>query len=220
MRRKCSTVLALASALMLILPALGWSRHRMVEEQDTDQAAPVQPATQWGVGAAYLPGPTGPLDALTGTMKPNPDLALDGLLLLGTVSVPAGGTDASGNAVNDSMGSFGLGVQGRYDVLHPTEYLAFQLVGRLSYVDVGDTHTVAGHATSTNADQFGIFAGAGFEGFIPAWRSVSVEVNSGLNIAFGGASGGGASSSNDSIGLGGNTGATFMPFNFAVHYYF
>lgn len=219
MRHKRSKVLALASALMLTLPALGWSRHRVLEDQDTDQAA-VQPAPQWGVGAAYLPSPTGPLDALTGTFKPNPDLALDGLLLAGSGSVDDGGTDSSGNEVNDSIGSFGLGVQGRYDVLHPTNYLAFQVVGRLSWVDEGDTHTVAGHATSTSESQFGIFAGAGFEGFIPSWRSVSVEVNSGLNIAFTGTSGGGASSSDDTINLGGSGGAAFFPFNFAVHYYF
>jgi hypothetical protein len=218
MRHQRSTVLVLASALMLALPALGWSRHRVVEDTDTDQAPAAQPsATQWGVGAAYLPGPAGPLDALTGTLKPNPDFALDGLLLAGTGSVDNGGTDSAGNEVNDSVGSFGLGVQGRYDVLHPTDFLAFQLVGRLSYVDVGDTHTVAGHATSPSQSQFGIFAGAGFEGYIPSWRSVSLEANSGLNIAFTGMSGGG---SNDSINLGGGTGATFFPFNIAVHYYF
>ena len=104
---------------------------------------------------------------------------------------------------------------------HPMQFLYFQLLGRLSYVDLSSTHTVAGVAGTSASSQVGVFLGAGFEGFIPAWRNVSLEASSGFNIMMTGISSTGNPGANDtSVFLGASNTNTFVPFNLAVHYYF
>src|SRR5665213_238973 len=222
MQRTLYTGLALAAALMLAMPKAGWARHKHLHAPvvhaapDSTDQSPAAPA--WGVGFGYLPGPGGASNALSGTYRFNPDLSLDGLLLGGIASTINTGTDSAGNPVNGSNASFGLGAQARYSLLHPTDYLAFQLVGRLSYVTMSGTTPERGFNVSSSSGQFGVFLGAGFEGFLPAWRVVSVEVNSGVNIALTGVSG--ASAGGSSMSLGASNANAFVPFNLAVHYYF
>ncbi|HTB34945.1 MAG TPA: hypothetical protein VK842_08785 [bacterium] len=172
------------------------------------------------MGFGYLPSRNGAIDALSATYRINPDLDLDGLLLGGVASTYAGGTSASGGVVNDGVSSFGLGAQGRYSLFHPSQDLAFQVVGRLSYVTLSTTHTVLGNATTSSSGLIGLFAGFGFEGFIPAWRAVSIEVNSGFNIFLTGLSAGGTGANESSAYLGSSNANAFVPFNLAVHYYF
>jgi len=193
MRHNLSTYAVLAAALTLALPAMGQAKHKRVHKQAvdaTDQSTQsnAAPGPVWGAGYAYIIGPTGPLNALSATYRIQPDLAIDGLLLGGTGSVYLGGTNASGGTVNDSISNFGIGAQARYSLLHPNQYLAFQGVGKLTFETQTDSHTVLGNATTTSGDLVSIFLGAGFEGFIPAWQSVSIEVNSGFNITLAGAS--------------------------------
>jgi hypothetical protein len=224
MRQNLTTYAVLAAALTLALPAMGQAKHKRVHRQDpdaTDQSTPANaaPAPVWGAGFGYLPSTNGALDALSATYRLN-DLDLDGLLLGGVGSSYTGGTSASGAPVNDSNSSFGIGAQARYSLLHPTTFLALQAVGRLSYVIASADETHLGDTVSTSGGQFGIFLGAGFEGFIPAWSSVSIEVNSGLNIAFSNISSGGYNQGESAVYLGASNVNTFVPFNLAVHYYF
>lgn len=222
--RTVTTGLALAAALTLALPSIGQAAARRKHNRTPD--AVKTPATDnsdggtWGVGAAYLPSPTGALNALSGTYLIMPDLKIDGMLLGGNSSVPLGGTNSSGAQVNDGTGSFGIGAQARYSLLHPTSFLAFQLVGRLSYVVGTDSHEVLGTTVNSSASEFGLFVGAGFEGFIPAWKVVSIEVNSGMNIALTDSTSGGSSAGGAGVWLGASNANAFVPLNLAVHYYF
>ncbi|HTA16420.1 MAG TPA: hypothetical protein VK786_01580 [bacterium] len=225
MRHKLSTYAVLAAALTLALPAMGQAKHKRVHRQApdaTDQSmqSNAAPEPVWGAGFAYLIGPTGALNALSATYRLQPDLALDGLLLGGFSSQYLGGTSASGATVNDSISNFGIGAQARYSLLHPNQYLAFQGVGKLSYLTQSDTHTVLGTATTTSGGQVSLFLGAGFEGFIPSWQAVSIEVNSGFNIMLSSVSAGGKSADQSAVFLGASNGNAFVPFNLAVHYYF
>jgi hypothetical protein len=216
MKKPMLTGLAVAAVLGLSLasPAQAARRSTAPAASSSDGDG------KWGVGFGYLPSRGGAIDALSATFRVNPDLDLDGLLLGGMSSTSNGGTDSSGNPVNDGNSSFGLGVQGRYDLAHANEYLAFQAVGRLSYVTLSNTHTVLGTNTTSTSGQIGAFVGIGFEGFIPAWRSVSIEVNSGLNIQLTGVGVGGVSANETAVYLGASNANAFVPFNLAVHYYF
>jgi hypothetical protein len=225
MRHNLSMYAVLAAALTLALPAMGQAKHKRVHRQvpdATDQStqSTAAPAPVWGAGFGYLPSTNGALDALSATYRPNPDLDFDGLLLGGFGSSYTGGTNSSGQPVNDSNSSFGIGAQARYSLVHPTTFLALQAVGRLSYVIASANQTHLGDTVSTSGGQFGIFLGAGFEGFIPAWSSVSVEINSGLNIMLSNISYGGYNQGQSAIYLGASNTNTFVPFNLAVHYYF
>jgi len=226
MRHNLSIYAVLAAALTLALPAMGQARHKRVHSQDADatdpsQASDAAPESIWGVGAAYLPGPAGALDAISVTYRGVPNLDFDGMLLggaaSGTVSTTFGSATGAGS-------DFGIGAQARYALLHPSQYLSFQLLGRLSYVTGTLTGTAGGASGSLTTDVFGIFLGGGFEGFIPFWSNVSVEVSSGLNLGFEGtsASAGGATASagGSAFGLGASNVNAFVPFNLAVHYYF
>jgi hypothetical protein len=216
MRHNLPIYAVLAAALTLALPAAGQAKHKRVHRQDPD-------ATDQSVqsnAAPYLPSTNGALDALSATYRLNPDLDIDGLLLGGVGSSYNGGTNSAGQPVNDSNSSFGIGAQARYSLLHPTTFLALQAVGRLSYVIASADQTHLGDTVSTSGGQFGIFVGAGFEGFIPAWSSVSVEINSGLNIMFSDISAGGYNQGESAVYLGASNTNTFVPFNLAVHYYF
>jgi hypothetical protein len=224
MQRTLSTGLALAAALVLTLPSIGQAAPRRKHNHTPDAVqTPAVDDTDggtWGVGVGYLPSPVGALNALSGTYRIMPDLKIDGLLLGGVSSVPLGGTNASGAPVNDGTGSFGIGAQARYSLLHPTSFLDFQLVGRLSFVTGTDSHEVLGTTVNSSASEFGMFVGAGFEGFIPAWRVVSIEVNSGVNIALSGATDGPYSAGGSGVWLGASNANAFVPLNLAVHYYF
>lgn len=219
--------LSLSAALLLALPGLSYSagRHTHSVQPPEDNSAPATDSP-WGVGAAYLPGPGGAIDALSLTYRGVPNWDFDGMLLGGSASGTV--NDSFGGSANGAGSAFGIGAQARYGLLHPSEYLIFQLVGRLSYVTSSATGTVSdglGSASGTiSNDVFGIFVGAGFEGFFPFWRNVSVEVNSGIN--FGSESttetGGGnsVSASGSVFGLGASNVNAFVPLNLAVHYYF
>jgi hypothetical protein len=216
MKQPIITGLMLAAALTLTLPSLGRSARRAQPQP----AASDDDSGKWGVGYAYLPSRSGALDALSATYRLNPNLDLDGMLLGGIGSVYNGGTSASGGVVNDGVSNFGLAAQGRLSLAHPTQDLAFQVVGRLSYVTESTTHTVLGNAVTTSDGLIGLFAGFGFEGFIPSWRAVSIEVNSGFNVFLTGVSAAGTGANEMSAYLGASNANAFVPFNLAVHYYF
>jgi hypothetical protein len=225
MRNSLSTTLALAAALTLSLPGSSWAKHHRAKtpkpyasDQSADQSTAPEPV--WGVGFGYLPSTNGALDALSATYRLNPDLDLDGLLLAGAGSTYNGGTNSAGQPVDDSNSSFGIGAQGRYSLLHPTSFLALQAVGRLSYVTASAAQTHLGNTITTTGGQFGVFAGVGFEGFVPAWPAVSIEVNSGLNIMLSDISVAGFNQGQSAVYLGASNTNAFVPFNLAVHYYF
>jgi hypothetical protein len=214
MKKTIITGLTLAAALTVALPSLGHcARHAQAAASDDDSA-------KWGVGYGYLPIRGGAIDALSATYRLNPNVDLDGLLLGGVGSAYTGGTSASGAVVDDGISNFGLGAQGRFSLAHPTQDLAFQAVGRLSYVTTSTTHTVAGISGTNSSGEVALFAGFGFEGFIPDWRAVSIEVNSGFNVLLTGVSAGGTGASEMSAYLGASNANSFVPFNLAVHYYF
>ena len=216
MKKPMLTGLALAAALSLSLasPAQAARRAAAPASNSSDGGG------QWGVGFGYLPDRNGAIDALSATYRLNPNVDLDGLLLGGIGSTYAGGTSASGGVVNDGTSTFGLGAQGRFSLAHPNPDLAFQAVGRLSYVTLSTTHTVGGVASTISSGEVALFAGFGFEGFIPAWRAVSIEVNSGFNVFLTGVTAGGAGANEVSAYLGASNPNAFVPFNLAVHYYF
>lgn len=212
MKRHRSQWFTLAAALTLILPGVAQAARRERAQpreriQERVQAPTDAGDSRWAMGFGYLPGPNGALDALSATFSPTPDVDIDGLLLGGTVSNANGG--------NVSTSAFGLGAQGRFSLLHPSPNLAFQVLGRLSYVSSGNPY-----GANSSSSQVGLFLGAGFEGYIPAWRAVSVEVNSGFNIGLASYSAGGTTVNSTAISLGASNANAFVPFNLAVHYHF
>lgn len=163
---------------------------------------------KWGVGAAYLPGASD--GALSGTYWVMDGLAIDGFLGFGALSSSVSGYSAS------SKSDFLIGASGRYDLAKPTPNLHLQVIGRLTYAS--NSTSIPG-GSSFGGSTIDLFAGAGFEGFIPAWHAVSLEINTGLHVY------------TDSTTLGSGSGATtgfylgaknssFLPVNVALHYYF
>lgn len=208
MQRHRSQLLTLATALALALPGVASAaRRERVQPRERVQASTDDGQSRWAMGFCYLPGPNGALNALSATFNPTPDLALDGLLL--------GGSQSNVNGGNFSGSAFGLGAQGRFSLLHPSPDLAFQVLGRLSYVALSNSN-----GANTSSSQVGLFLGAGFEGYIPVWRAVSVEINSGFNIGLDSYSAGGTTVNSTAISLGTSNVNAFVPFNLAVHYHF
>lgn len=208
MQRHRSQLLTLAAALALALPGIASAaRRERIQPRERVQASADDGQSRWALGFGYLPGPYGALNALSATFNPTPDLALDGLLL--------GGSESNVGGSNYSSSAFGLGAQGRFSLLHPSPDLAFQVLGRLSYVTLSNPNGV-----NTTSSQVGLFLGAGFEGTIPVWRAVSLEINSGFNIGLNSYSGGGTTVNGTAINLGASNANTFVPFNLAVHYHF
>jgi hypothetical protein len=225
MRPTLSTTLALSAALLLSLPGLGLCARHARTAEATPEPTPEMTGSPWGVGAAYLPGPGGALDAISITYRGKPDWDFDGMLLGGSAS----GTVTTSFGGGSNTGSdFGIGAQARYGLLHPSQYLVFQLVGRLSYVTGSTSASVSAGGASENGtfttSVLGVFVGAGFEAFFAYWRNVSIELNTGVNFASENttASGGGnsVSSGGSAFGIGASNVNSFVPLDLAVHYYF
>jgi hypothetical protein len=171
-----------------------------------------------GVGAVIIPTAGTYVSAVTGSYWMSNKVALDGYLGAGGGSVYNGGTASNGAPVTDNTSNLFIAIGGRLDLARPTPDLHLQAIGRLSFNDLSTDHTALGNTATLAGSTVGIFVGAGFEGFIPGWHSVSIEVNSGLHLDLNNTSYPGNNLGSTSYYFGG--GAGLVPVNLGIHYYF
>jgi hypothetical protein len=163
--------------------------------------APGDMTGTWGVGAAN----TGADNAVTGTYWVMNALAIDGLLGFGSTATSVSSVSTG------SQFNFLIGAAGRYDLAKPMPDLHIQVIGRLSYSSMPSVSTID------------TFVGAGFEGFIPGWHGVSLEISTGLHayistLTYSYLGVGSATGTQSGFYLGGGNGV--LPVNLAVHCYF
>jgi hypothetical protein len=215
---------SIISGLLLIALAMGPALHAKAKKNVGGvPAASTGMGGTFGAGVAMLPSYKSEMPALTADFWVMDSLAVEALLGVGTGSQYNGGTDGSGNPAMDGIFAFGLGAGARWVFAAPSEHLLLQGVARLNYANNSQTSPVAGSNTVTTRNIFGVYVGAGFEGFLPVWDALSLEVNAGLKAQFPSSTvappvGASRSYSESSIELGGDN--TFIPANIALHYYF
>ena len=145
-------------------------------------------------------------------------LCWEGLLALNVTSSPGGETNADNTGTSTNFGG-GLGTSFRYNFRQPVRGVFIQWIGRATLGVLGQTVNNGEEEIATLTTNFSLFAGLGFEAFLPVWEALSVEGNVGLAVNSSQVQGaglpGGQSSSSFAI-----TGTGYLPLNLSVHYYF
>jgi hypothetical protein len=195
-----------------------------------------------GISLGYLPDFTGAFPVLDLPNQCIPTISMNwwfgrkfaletGLGYCG-YSAYDGGYNSSGDPASSSDDEFALTVGGRFVLAQPTKYLLFELPVRLALLEGSWTQPNGNDTDNYSGTAELVYAGFGFEAFIPHLSNVSLEISSGLSLLYG-------SSLSESIqettkyqtvtvtdtfpnatdfklgGFGWN-----LPFTFAVHTYF
>jgi hypothetical protein len=197
--------LILMAALVLISSA-GFAKKAATRQ---DYSSPDELSTglegKWGIGFDTVPGASSggePLAPGLGTAN-----ALDvrywrtdrvGIEALLTFGVSNGSSPSS-----ESI--FGAGLGFKYNWKKPVDDVLVQWLGRFTFA--------SDNSGGANISTVALWAGSGFEAFIPAWRALSVEGSVGLGFVDQNKAG----TTETIFGLNGNG---FVPVNVAVHYYF
>jgi hypothetical protein len=186
-------------------------------------------AGRWGLGVDSVPGITplagsGPLIAVPRALDlrywATDRLGLD-LLLAGNYSSQQAGKGALSPLVSSSPGDavYGGGLAARYNLSEPNRDLLAQLVLRATAAQSVENAGAGGAAA--NSSTLALFAGAGFEAFVPGWDWLSVEASAGLTgfseslTPQGGSAGGAQTLSGLAL-----AGSGYSPVNASVHIYF
>lgn len=185
-------------------------------------------AGRWGLGFDNIPGASAGTGLVPGLATPNAvairywvheRLSWDGLLALDISSQPAGGTGAPGVPAGTDQRGYGVGTVLKFNAKRPTPWLLAQVLARASLASLSQVQNDGSNNGQTTTT-FGLGLGAGFEAFLPAWDSLSVEGSVGLNFSSsqtktdGGTQ---AAQSGSSLGI---SGSGFNPLNVAIHLYF
>lgn len=185
-------------------------------------------AGRWGLGFDNIPGASAGTGLVPGLASSNAvsfrywvneRLAWDGLLALSLSSQPPGGAGAAGVPAGTDQRGYGVGTVLKWNVKRPSPWLLAQVLARASLASLAQLQN-NGSNTGQTTTTFGLGIGAGFEAFLPAWDSLSVEGSVGLNFSSSqvkveGA--GSAAQSGSSLGI---DGSGFTPVNVSAHLYF
>jgi hypothetical protein len=188
---------------------------------------PLTLAGRWGIGFDNIPGASAGTGLIPGLANPNAvafrywvneRLAWDGLLALSLSSQPPGGAGAAGVPAGTDQRGYGFGTVLKWNAKRPSPWLLAQILARASLASLSQLQN-NGSGTGQTTTTFGLGVGAGFEAFLPAWDSLSVEGSVGLNFSSSQVKleGGQAAQSGSSLGI---DGSGFTPVNVSAHLYF
>lgn len=218
----------------ILLLMLGWSTGAAAAAPEaapapTPSPTPAGPVLtgRWGIGFDQIPGASAGTGLVPGLASPNAmairywiseRLAWDGLLALDTSSQPASGPGAPGVPAGTDQRGYGVGTVIKFNAKRPTPWLLAQILARASLASLNQMQNDGSNNGQTTTT-FGLGLAAGFEAFLPAWDSLSVEGSVGLDFSSSQTKveGGQAAQSGSSFGIKGNG---FTPLNVSVHLYF
>ena len=182
---------------------------------------------RWGIGYDEVPGASAAAasNQIPGLAQANAlalrywvteDLAWDGLLAMSLSSEPQ---SASVIGAGQDTHGYGVGTVLKFNLKRPTPWLMGQLLGRASLAVLDESDNGGGGSGQTTTT-FGVGFGAGFEAFLPAWDSLSVEGS--VNVGFSSsqtkvANSQGVAQNGSTLAINGNG---FSPLSLAIHLYF
>jgi hypothetical protein len=184
-------------------------------------------AGRWGLGFDNIPGASAGTGLIPGLAQSNAvsfrywvseRLAWDGLLALSLSSQPPGGAGAAGVPAGTDQRGYGVGTVLKWNAKRPSSWLLAQILARASLASLTQLQN-DGSGNGQTTTTFGLGIGAGFEAFLPAWDSLSVEGSVGLNFSSSQVKlqGSAAAQSGSSLSI---DGSGFTPVNVSAHLYF
>jgi hypothetical protein len=140
-------------------------------------ADPLKLERRLGIGLDNIPGASASatVSLLGGSMDPNAlsvrywftdTLCWEGLLA-GSVTSQPGGSSVSNTASGNSNFGFGIGTAIKYNFRQPARGVFVQFLGRGSLAVLGQRISNGADVINTVTTNFTLFAGTGFEAFIP-----------------------------------------------------
>jgi hypothetical protein len=203
-------IVVMALALCLGMSILAEAKSK---KSDEGEGLSTGMAGRLGVGLeAQDPTKLSTLPVLTGRYWLSDRLGIDAALGFSTQTQ----TPATGSAVNTTQ--FALAGGARFVLAAPVQELLITANGK---VGVGTSYNGTNGDNNTSSFTFGLGVGIGFEAFIPAWKSLSVEGALGLGLSSTSTTtkAAGVSSSSSDFKLG-TEGSGSTPVSVGIKYYF